>query len=311
MNTRLQHDLISALRDPYHSIPPTWLYDQRGSELFEAITRLPSYYPTRTEFGIFDAHRGAIAAALPAGCLLVELGSGSSRKTVPLLQSLSAPAGYVPLDISADYLADAVEEVRARVPEVPVHPRVADFTRDFDLPPGLPPHTRRVGFFPGSTIGNLREGDAVDLLRRCRRLLGDDAAFLVGVDLDKSPEILIPAYDDPEGITAAFNRNLLTRINREVGTGFDPAAFDHEARYFSAPPRIEMHLVCRKTTTVEVAGEAFTLAAGESLHTETSHKYSLAGFQTLAAAAGWSLNRHWSDPDGYFAVLLLCGDGGG
>ena len=305
MTDTLQNDVLAALRDPEHRIPSAWLYDQRGSELFEAITRLPSYYPTRTEIGILDAHLPAIAAAIPANSLLVELGSGSSRKTVPLIDALHQPAGYVPLDISADYLAEAAESLRARFPGLSVHPRVADFTAAFDLPEDLPAHASRLGFFPGSTIGNLRAEDARDLLRHCHGLLGPDSMFLIGIDLDKSADILIPAYDDPEGVTAAFNRNLLVRINRELDADLDPEDFRHEARYFETPPRIEMHLVCERTITVHVAGERFQLTAGESLHTETSHKYSIEAFTTLAAEAGWSVSDHWTDPQARFAVLLM------
>ena len=305
MTDTLQNDVLAALRDPGHRIPSAWLYDAHGSELFEAITRLPSYYPTRTEIGILDAHLPEIAAAIPANSLLVELGSGSSRKTVPLIDALHQPAGYVPLDISADYLAEAAESLRARFPGLPVHPRVADFTADFDLPGELPAHASRLGFFPGSTIGNLDAGDARGLLQHCHGLLGPDSMFLIGIDLDKSADILIPAYDDPEGVTAAFNRNLLVRINRELNADFDPEGFRHEARYFETPPRIEMHLVCERPTTVHVAGERFQLDAGESLHTETSHKYSLGAFTTLAAEAGWSVSDHWTDLQERFAVLLM------
>ena len=305
MSHRLKDDTLAALQDPQHRIPSTWLYDQRGSELFEAITRLPSYYPTRTEISILEDNLTDIAAAVPAQSLVVELGSGSSRKTVPLLHALRQPAGYVPLDISADYLAEAADALRAQVPNLSVQPWVADFTRAFDLPENLPPHQARLGFFPGSTIGNLSAEHASHLLRHCHHLLGDGAQFLLGIDLDKSPDVLIPAYDDPEGVTAAFNRNLLVRLNRELGADFDLNAFRHEARYFADPARIEMHLVCDRAVSVQVAGERFELAAGESLHTETSHKYSVAGFTTLAAEAGWLVDHAWLDAESRFAVLLM------
>lgn len=305
MTDTLQNDVLAALRDPAHRIPSAWLYDQRGSALFEAITQSPSYYPTRTEINILETHLPEIAAAVPDRSLLVELGSGSSRKTVPLIDALHQPAGYVPLDISADYLAEAADALSARFPGLPVHPWVADFTHAFDLPADLPEHTSRLGFFPGSTIGNLETGDARHLLQHCRVLLGRDSRFLLGIDLDKSADILIPAYDDPEGVTAAFNRNLLVRINRELGADFDPDDFRHEARYFEAPARIEMHLVCRRAVTVHVAGERFELTAGESLHTETSRKYDIGAFTTLAAEAGWSVSSHWTDAQARFAVLLM------
>ncbi|MDR9454515.1 MAG: L-histidine N(alpha)-methyltransferase [Spiribacter sp.] len=305
MTETLKDDVLAALRDPGHRIPSTWLYDQRGSELFEAITRLPSYYPTRTEISILDAHLADIAAVVPTDSLVVELGSGSSRKTAPLLRALEQPAGYVPLDISAAYLAEAAETLRTQVPNLPIHPWVADFTTAFDLPPDLPAHTGRLGFFPGSTIGNLTAENAHALLRHCHTLLGDGARFLLGIDLDKSPEVLIPAYDDPEGVTAEFNRNLLVRINRELDANFDLAAFRHEARYFEDPPRIEMHLVCERPVSVQMAGESFELEAGESLHTETSHKYSIAGFTALAAEADWVVSHQWHDAESRFAVLMM------
>ncbi len=301
----LEQALVDALHHPYHSISSAWLYDQRGSELFEDITQLPTYYPTRTEIGIFEDNLGAIAAAISSDSLVVELGSGSSRKTAPLLNALNRPAGYVPVDISAQYLHQAAAELAKQLPNIPVLPLVADFTTAFSLPPSLPAHTNRLGFFPGSTIGNLTASGAEALLRHCRILLGDGADFLIGVDLDKSPEILIPAYDDPEGVTAEFNLNLLTRINRELGLAINLEAFAHEARYFADPARIEMHLVATTDQTIEVANNTYTLAAGESLHTETSHKYSVEGFAQLADRAGWQLTQHWCDAEKRFAVLLL------
>jgi len=307
----LEQALVDALNNPYHSISSAWLYDQRGSELFEEITQLPTYYPTRTEIGILEENLDAIAEAIGADSLVVELGSGSSRKTVPVLNALDQPAGYVPVDISADYLYQASADLVKKLPKLPnrpnlpVIPLVADFTTEFELPPSLPPHASRLGFFPGSTIGNLTVAAAQTLLRRCHALLGDGAAFLIGVDLDKSPDVLIPAYDDPEGVTAAFNRNLLTRLNRELGLAIDVDAFAHEARYFPDPARIEMHLVATCDQTIEVAGQAYTLAAGDSLHTEMSHKYTVEGFEELAKEAGWQLTQHWSDSQNRFALLLL------
>jgi len=304
----LEQALVDALNHPYRSISSAWLYDQRGSELFEEITQLPTYYPTRTEIGILQENLDAIASAIGADSLVVELGSGSSRKTVPVLNALDQPAGYVPVDISADYLYQASADLAQKLPNLPnlpVIPLVADFTTEFALPPSLPPHTSRLGFFPGSTIGNLTVAAAQTLLRRCHALLGEGAAFLVGVDLDKSPDVLIPAYDDPEGVTAAFNRNLLTRLNRELGLAIDVDAFAHEARYFADPARIEMHLVATCDQTIEVAGQAYTLAAGDSLHTEMSHKYTIEGFEELAKQAGWQLTQHWTDSRNRFALLLL------
>ncbi|MDR9432604.1 MAG: L-histidine N(alpha)-methyltransferase [Spiribacter sp.] len=301
----LQQALITALTQPSHSLSSAWLYDQHGSALFEQITQLPSYYPTRTEIEIFTDNLAAIAAAISPDCLIVELGSGSSRKTVPLLNALNRPAGYVPVDISAEYLYEAAADLAKQRPDLSIMPLVADFTTAFSLPPGLPAHRCRLGFFPGSTIGNLTATGAQALLEHCHSILGKDAAFLIGVDLDKSPDVLIPAYDDPEGVTAAFNRNLLTRINRELGLAIDSHAFAHEARYYSDPARIEMHLVATSTQTLTLAGQTYTLDAGESLHTETSHKYTIDGFAQLAKSAGWQLTQHWCDAHQRFALLLF------
>lgn len=301
----LERALVEALNRPDRRISPVWFYDQRGSALFEDITQLPSYYPTRTEISILDDNLAAIATAIGSERLVVELGSGSSRKTVPLLKALDRPAGYVPVDISADYLHQAAADLSKQLPGLPVMALVADFTTAFVLPPSLPEHNSRLGFFPGSTIGNLTAPEAQSLLKHCHTVLGDDAAFLIGVDLDKSPAVLIPAYDDPEGVTAAFNRNLLVRINRELGLDIDVQAFAHEARYLTDPARIEMHLVATTDQTINVAGQSHTLAAGESFHTETSHKYTIDGFAQLAQQAGWQLTQHWCDAETRFAVLLL------
>jgi L-histidine Nalpha-methyltransferase len=301
----LKQALLEALIRPDHHISPVWFYDHRGSALFEDITQLPSYYPTRTEISILDDNLEAIAKAIGSVRLVVELGSGSSRKTVPLLKALDQPAGYVPVDISADYLHQAADDLSQQLPGLPVIPLVADFTTPFALPPSLPDHNNRLGFFPGSTIGNLTAPEAQSLLKHCHTVLGGDAAFLIGVDLDKSPEVLIPAYDDPEGVTAEFNRNLLVRINRELGLDIDVQAFAHEARYLTDPARIEMHLVATTDQTINVAGQTHTLAAGESFHTETSHKYTIEGFAQLAQQAGWQLTQHWCDDETRFAVLLL------
>ena len=301
----LKEAFVEALERPGHHISPVWFYDQRGSTLFEDITRLPSYYLTRTEISILDDNAEAISRAIGSHRLVVELGSGSSRKTLRLLKALDQPAGYVPVDISADYLRQAVAALSKKLPYLPVEALVADFTTMFSLPPSLPPHRSRLGFFPGSTIGNLEAPAVQSLLKHCHVILGDDAAFLIGIDLDKSPEVLISAYDDPEGVTAEFNRNLLTRVNRELGLAVDLGAFSHEARYLIDPARIEMHLVAITDQTLEISGRTFTLAAGESIHTETSHKYTIEGFSQIAEKASWELIEYWCDTQKRFAVLLL------
>lgn len=303
----LREALVEALTRPEHRISPIWLYDQRGSALFEDITQLSSYYPTRTEISILDDNLEEIAGAIGGDCLVVELGSGSSRKTLRLLNALDQPAGYVPVDISSEYLHRAAADLSNQLPGLSVMALVADFTTRFSLPPSLPPHRNRLGFFPGSTIGNLTAPEALSLLKHCHKILGEEATFLIGVDLDKSPEILIPAYDDPEGVTAEFNRNLLKRINRELDLNINIQAFTHEARYLTDPARIEMHLVSITDQILEIAGQTYTLLAGESFHTETSRKYTIEGFSQLAEQAGWQLTQHWFDTQKLFAVLLLKG----
>lgn len=301
----LQEEFVEALERPGHHISPIWFYDHRGSALFEDITQLPSYYLTRTEISILDDNSEAISRAIGSHRLVVELGSGSSRKTLRLLKALDQPVGYVPVDISEDYLHQAVAALSKNLPCLPVEALVADFTTMFSLPPSLPPHRSRLGFFPGSTIGNLEVSAVQSLLKHCHVILGDEAAFLIGIDLDKSPEVLIAAYDDPEGVTAEFNRNLLTRVNSELGLAIDLQAFSHEARYLTNPARIEMHLVATSDQTLEIAGRTFTIAAGESIHTETSHKYTIEGFSQIAEKASWELTEYWCDTQKRFAVLLL------
>ena len=297
--------LVEALERPEHRISPIWFYDERGSALFEDITQLPSYYLTRTEIKIFDDNLEEISRAIGRDRLVIELGSGSSRKTFGLLRALDQPAGYVPVDISAKYLRQAAARLSSKLPSLPVVALVADFTTEFQLPPSLPPHRNRLGFFPGSTVGNLEMAEVQSLLMHCHTILGDEATFLIGVDLDKSSEVLISAYDDPEGVTAEFNRNLLKRINRELGLAIDPSAFAHEARYLTNPARIEMHLVATVDQTFEISNRTYRLAAGESFHTETSHKYTVEDFSRLAEKAGWELNHYWCDTEKWFAVLLL------
>jgi len=300
-----RRDVLEGLARSPKRIPSAWLYDRRGSELFEEITRLPEYYPTRTELAILDGNLEEIADAIGPQALVVELGSGSSRKTGPLLAALNRPAGYVPVDISEEYLHEAAAALSERFPALPVRPLVADFTTAFGLPAGLPPHRRRALFFPGSTIGNLERPAARQLLGHCETLAGTGGCLLIGIDLDKPDSVLVPAYDDAQGVTAEFNRNLLHRMNRELGTDLDPAAFRHEARYHRDPPRIEMHLVAERPQLVELDGRRFPIAAGESLHTESSHKYTLDGFAVLAGEAGWVSRRQWTDPEERFAVVLL------
>lgn len=300
-------EALRGLRRDPKELPCKYFYDAQGSALFERICELEAYYPTRTELAIMDAHAGAMTAALGPRCLLVEYGSGSSEKTRTLLDHLEDPAAYVPVDISREPLLRAAEALAKRYPDVPVIPVCADFTRPFRVPEPPRPARRRAVYFPGSTIGNFTPDRAVDLLRGMRRVAGAGGGLLIGVDLKKDVARLERAYDDPEGVTAAFNKNLLVRMNRELGADFDPDAFAHRAVWNEADGRIEMHLVSRVAQRVRVAGETVRFAAGETICTEHSHKYTLEGFAALGAAAGFRVERVWTDAERLFSVQWLLG----
>ena len=295
-------DVLAGLAARPRAIPARWFYDAHGSELFDAITRLAEYYPTRTETQLLSAVSAEVGRIIGAARCVVEFGSGSSTKT-PLLLNAVAPAAYVPVDISGEYLRTAAAGIAQRFPDLPVWPVEADFTRPFALPPGaaaLP----KLGFFPGSTIGNFTPAAAVDLLRAMAQSLGRGAALLIGIDRVKPVEILVPAYDDAAGITAAFNLNLLHRINRELDGDVPVDRFRHCARWNNIESRIEMHLEVTEDLSFTVAGQLFAMAAGETIHTENSHKYTAAAARLLLAAGGWTPTAEWSDPDGLFGVLL-------
>jgi len=308
-STAFAHDVLAGLWQPRKSIPCTWLYDHRGSELFEEITQLAEYYPTRTERLILERCAAEIAQAAGPGATVVELGSGSSRKTPILLGALEAPAAYLPIDISAQYLTQSVRVLQAHFPRLPIHPVVADFTQISALPELARVQRvsggRRVVFFPGSTIGNFTPDDAIRLLDRIGQAVGPDALMVVGADPTHDPAVLVPAYDDARGVTAAFNKNLLVRINRELQGNFSLSAFRHEARFNVEHQRVEMHLVSEYTQRVTVLGRAFMFAAGESIHTENSYKYGLVKFQAMARRAGWSHRQFWVDGQSRFAVHVL------
>ena len=295
-------DVLAGLSSPIPAVPARWLYDHRGSELFDEITRLPSYYPTRTEIGIFRSVMPEIAARVPKGSAVVEFGAGSATKTPILLEAIT-PAAYVPVDISGDYLEDSAEELRQQFPSLEVIPVVADFARPFALPGGIG-HLPKLGFFPGSTIGNFIPRSATDLLRQFRELLGDRALLLIGMDRVKPVERLIAAYDDPEGVTAQFTLNLLTRINRELDGDIPVDAFRHEARWNDILSRIEIHLVAIRDVTFTIAGKTFQFASGSSIHAENSHKYGARGGRVLLLAGGWTPVAEWTDPARDFAVIL-------
>ena len=297
-------DVREGLSRPQKALSPKYFYDAAGSDLFEKITQLPEYYPTRTEIGILDGRGPEIAALLPAGAALVEFGSGSTVKLRRLLRHLDKLAAYVPVDVSGEFLRAQAETLSADFPHLRVEPVVADFTRDFDLPESLA-SLPRAGFFPGSTIGNFEPEEAEALLARFGRILGSGAHMIVGVDLVKDAGTLETAYDDAQGITAAFNLNLLTRINRELGGGFDLAAFTHRAVFNPQASRIEMHLVARDAQDVAVGSDTFAFAAGETIHTESSYKYTVETFRALAERAGWRWIQVWTDADGLFSVHAL------
>ena len=297
-----RRDVLAGLAAPIPAVPARWLYDRRGSELFDAITRLPSYYPTRVETALLHRIMPEIAARIRGGAAVVEFGAGSATKT-PILLEAVAPAAYVPVDISGEYLEQSAAELQQRFPSLNVMPVVADFARPFALPAGIE-QLPRLGFFPGSTIGNFVPQSATDLLRQFRDLLGVGARLLIGMDRVKPVDRLIAAYDDPEGVTAEFNLNLLQRINRELDGNVPLDAFRHEARWNDMLSRIEMHLVATHDVEFMVSGERFRFREGSSVHTENSHKYGLRGGRMLLLAGGWTPVIEWTDEDGDFALVL-------
>lgn len=297
-------DVLAGLSQPSKSLPPRWFYDAEGSRLFEAITELPEYYPTRTEIGILTAHAGALMAKASTGTALVELGSGSSRKTELLIAAAPGLGAYVPIDVSPTALAEARERLRRRFPALEVETLEADFTSLERLPVRVEA-TALLGFFPGSTIGNFYPPDALGLLRRYRHLLRRGGRLVIGVDLVKDRATLERAYDDAQGVTARFNLNLLHRMNRELGACIDVGQFRHKAFYDPALGRIEMHLEALHGTAIEVLGHRFALAAGETIHTECSYKYTVDGFQALARKAGWTPGSVLVDSDALFSVHEL------
>jgi dimethylhistidine N-methyltransferase len=283
-------------------VPARWLYDHRGSELFDEITRLPSYYPTRTETALLKSIIPEIAAQVPRGAAVVEFGAGSATKTPILLEAI-APAAYIPVDISGDYLNGSAADLQQRFQSLYILPVIADFARPFSLPGGIE-HCPKLGFFPGSTIGNFVPWSATDLLRQWRKLLGPGAQLLIGMDRVKPIERLIAAYDDPEGVTSQFTLNLLTRINRELEGEIPVEAFRHEARWNDILSRIEIHLVATRDVRFSVSGHSFTVARGASIHIENSHKYGPRGGRVLLLAGGWTPHAEWTDPAGDFAIVL-------
>jgi L-histidine Nalpha-methyltransferase len=296
-------DAVGDLSQHPKRLSPKYFYDSTGSELFEAITRLPEYYPTRTELGILRDRGSDIAAIIPKGAALIEFGAGSTTK-VRLLLEKCAFAAYVPVDISGDFIRAQADALRRDFPGLAVHPVAADFTTPFALPPataGMP----KVGFFPGSTIGNFEPHEASRFLRSAHDILGQGAQMIIGADLEKDERVLYDAYNDAAGVTARFNLNVLVRINRELGGNFDLSAFAHRAIYNRERHRIEMHLISKKPQTVRMLGTSFSFHPGESIHTENSYKYSIARFAALAEDSGWQVRESWTDAKAMFSVHAL------
>jgi dimethylhistidine N-methyltransferase len=295
-------DVLAGLSAPIRAVPARWLYDRRGSELFEAITRLPEYYPTRTETALLERHCGEVARIAGSGAAVIEFGSGASTKTRILLAAVD-PSSYVPIDISGDFLRDAADALRSEFPHLPVYPVEADFMGPITLPLQVRA-APKLGFFPGSTIGNLVPRTAVDLLRAMKETLGPGAWLLIGMDRIKDVDVLMRAYDDSAGVTAEFNLNLLHRINREIGGDIPVDAFRHRAIWNDAMGRIEMHLEAARDVDFRVDGVPFAMKAGETIHTENSHKYGLRDSRLLLRAAGWGVVEQWTDADDQFAMIL-------
>jgi dimethylhistidine N-methyltransferase len=299
-------DVIAGLTTRPKQLPPKYFYDEAGARLFEEITALPEYYPTRCELAILREHAPEIARFFPSGSALVEFGSGSNRKVLALLAAAPTIAAYVPVDISSHMLLQEAEELRRDHPRLAVLPVEADFAQPFALP-GEIAASARTGFFPGSTIGNFEPHEASAFLRHAARMLGPGASLIIGVDLVKEPSLLHAAYNDAAGVTARFNLNLLTRINRELDGDFDLTSFSDRARYNSARRRIEMHLVSETRQKVHVAGRVIEFRAGESIHTENSYKYTLESFGALARGSAWTAVSTWTDAGRNFSVHALVG----
>lgn len=305
---RFRDDVRQGLRLPRKEIPCKYLYDEHGSSLFDEICELDEYYLTRTELAILRDHVGEMAEAIGPDVELIELGSGSGVKTRLLLEHLRGPRAYLPVDISLEPLIRSASELSRLFPAIEVIPVCDDFTRSIELPTTGPHRARRVVYFPGSTIGNFSPSGAHRLLRSIARLVGHGGGLLIGFDLDKDPSIVRPAYNDRRGVSAAFNLNLLARINRELGADFDLDAFEHRAEYLRDEGRVELSLVSRREQGVRIARQVFTFDAGEPIHTEDSYKYTLDHFARLTRRSGFSVDRQWFDERRYFCVQYLTVD---
>jgi len=298
-------EALTGLQSFEKTLPCKYFYDRRGSELFDRICDLPEYYPTRTEAGIMRDHAEEMAALFGLDCLLIEYGSGSSTKTRILLDHLPHLAGYVPMDISRDHLHQTAAGLAVAYPHLDILPLCADYTAPFDLPAARRPVRSRAVYFPGSTIGNFHRDQAETFLTQIAEVCGPGGGLLIGVDLKKSLQILEPAYDDAQGVTAAFNLNLLRRMNAELDADFDLGQFAHRAFYNALAGRIEMHLMSLKSQTVHIGGVSIAFEEEETILTECSYKYSLSDFAALASAAGLAVRKVWTDPEQKFSVQYL------
>ena len=307
----MTEEVLEGLADDPKRIPCKYFYDERGSQLFEEITRLPEYYPTNAEISILERQAADMAEHLGRRCLLIEFGSGSSLKTRILLDELVEPAGYVPVDISQEHLLASAAELRERYPDLEILPVAADYMQEVRIPETRIEPARRDVFFPGGTIGNFHRDEAIDFLRRKAELVGAGGGLLLGVDLRKDRAVLERAYDDARGVTAEFNKNVLVRLNRELGADFDVGRFRHRALWNEEAGRVEMHLDSLADQVVRLAGREIRLRAGEPVWTESSYKYSVEGFHALAAEAGFSPESVWKDEEGLFSVHLLTVDPAG
>lgn len=298
-------DVLEGLQAPRKHLSAKYFYDEVGSRLFEEITKLPEYYPTRTEMRLLRDYGSEIGKLIPEGAALVEFGSGSSKKARLVLKAAPNLAAYVPVDICGEMIESEAAELRKDRPQLPVLPVVADICKPFALPEVARKATARVGFFPGSTIGNFEAHEAAHFLRNAAKILGPGATLIVGADLIKAPEILNAAYNDKQGVTAKFNKNLLVRINRELGANFKLECFEHHAFYNRERNRIEMHLAAMKRQKVRILGETIDFRAGETIHTENSYKYSIESLNALAGGVGWMPIKAWTDAKKYFVIAAF------
>ena len=302
--TEFMLDLKQGLARQRKSISPKYFYDEAGSKFFDQICELPEYYPTRTELSILQKHAYEIALHLGPQAEILEFGAGSMQKVRVLLDAMDRPARYIPIDISAEHLQGAASKLASDYPDLQVEPLEADYTQDLVLPPDMPPEGRRVGFFPGSTLGNFEPLDALRFMHMCAKTL-QGGALILGADLVKNPDLLHAAYNDSQGVTADFNRNVLVRANRELGADFQLHQFAHSAFYNAPFQRIEMHLMSTCQQSVRVGGTSFAFAEGETLHTENSYKFTVDGLRLLAQRAGFTPGQSWTDPENKFCLLWL------